>query len=230
MTENAPTYRLGPDFDRKLTGFVEAFLRDGFDRFAEEFAGIEAFVARANTDQSDRDDHDLRRNEKERYLLEAVAFKIYDQLNRMAFNKTDDTLIILPDCLSLHNPNCLKSDEKWGDRCEECIDTCQAAQVVALAGTYGVECVFSKRKLEEQIEHYAGKRKQLGIIGIGCLMMLANGMRTAREVGVPTRGVLLSFSGCEHWNDQPCASEFSMDQLRDILKEKYGSRSQASDH
>ncbi len=230
MTRRAPTYCLGPDFDRKLTGFVDEFLRDGFDRFADEFGGIEAFVARANADQSDRDDHDLRRNEKERYLLEAVAFKIYDRLNREAFNQAEETLVILPDCLSLHNPNCLKSDEKWGDRCEQCTESCQAAQVVGLAETYGVECVFSKRKLEEQIEHYAKKKGRLGVIGIGCLMMLANGMRTAREVGVPTRGVLLSFSGCEHWNDQPCASEFPMDQLRDILEEKYGSRPSSSDH
>jgi hypothetical protein len=222
MAMRIPTYRLGPDFDQKLTRFVEDFLRDGFDSFSEEFEGIEAFVARANADSSGRDDQELRRSEKERYLIEAVAFKIYDRLNREAFNRAKDTLIVLPDCLSLHNPDCLKSDEKWGDLCRLCTETCQAAQVTELAEKYGARCVFSKRKLEEQIEHYAHRSHELGVVGIGCLMMLAGGMRTAHEVGVPARGVLLDFSGCEHWNDQPCASEFPMEQLRAILEEKYG--------
>ena len=62
------------------------------------------------------------------------------------------------------------------------------------------------------------------MIGIACIKMLAEGMRTAAEVGIPARGVLLNFSGCEHWNDQPCASEFSMRWLEDILEEKYGPR------
>ena len=229
MSRRAPTYRLGPDFDQKLTRFAEDFLRDGFDRFSEEFAGIEAFVARANADSSGRDDRDLRRSEKERYLLEAVAFKVYDQLNREAFNRARDTLIVLPDCLSLHNPDCVKSDEKWGDLCRQCTEGCLAAQVMELAEKYGTECVFSKRKLEEQIEHYAHRSKELGVIGIGCLMMLAGGMRTAHDVGVPARGVLLDFSGCEHWNDQPCASEFPIDQLRAILEEKYGKKFPPSD-
>ncbi|MEW5797246.1 MAG: DUF116 domain-containing protein [Candidatus Zixiibacteriota bacterium] len=229
MPGQAPTYLLGPDFDHKLTEFVAQFLDNGFERFAEEFTGLDDFIARANADTSTRNDHSLRRSEKERYLLEAVAFKIYDQLNREAFNRAKDTLIILPNCLSLHNPNCLKTDEKWGDRCQECTDDCQAAQVVALAERYGIECLFSKRKLEEQIEHYAERSGSLGVVGVGCLMMLANGMRTAHDVGVPARGVLLSFSGCEHWNDRPCASEFPMHQLEAILEEKYGNNITPSD-
>jgi hypothetical protein len=230
MVWKPPTYHLGPDFDRKLTEFVAEFLRKGFDTFSEEFANLEEFIARANADTSGRSDGDLRRTEKEQYLLEAVSFKIYDQLNREAFNKAKDTVIILPDCLSLHNPNCLKTDEKWGDRCQQCVDECQANQVTELAERYGIECVFSKRKLEEQMEHYADRSGNLGVIGIGCLMMLANGMREAHEVGVPARGVLLNFTGCEHWNDQPCASEFPLSQLEAILKEKYGKELSPSDH
>jgi len=230
MNGRAPTYRLGPDFDHKLSEFVKRFLRDGFDLFEEEFVNLDEYIARAKADRTDRDDHSLRRSEKEKYLLEAVSFKIYDQLNREAFNRAGDTLIILPDCLSLHNPDCLKTDEKWGDRCRQCTDGCQANLVVALAESYGVDCVFSKRKLEEQIEHYADRSGSLGVIGIGCLMMLANGMRTAHDVGVPARGVLLSFSGCDHWNDQPCASEFAMGQLEAILEEKYGKKIPPPEH
>jgi len=222
MSERAPTYRLGPDFDNKLTEFVARFQQEGYDLFSEEFAQLDDFITAAHADQSDRTDKGLRRTPKVKYLLEAITFKIYDQLNREKFNRVKGTVIVLPDCLSLHNPDCLKTDEKWGDQCQQCVDDCQANEVVELAEQYGIEVMFSKRKLTEQIEHFAEKHGDLGVIGIGCLLMLAEGMRSAADAGVPARGVLLNFTGCEHWNDEPFASEFPMDQLKAILEEKYG--------
>jgi hypothetical protein len=102
--------------------------------------------------------------------------------------------------------------------------------VIELADHYGIEAVFSKRKLGEQIEHYRDRGASLGVIGIGCVLMLAEGMRTAAEAGVPARGVLLNFCGCEHWNDEPFASEFAMDSLKAILEEKHGQAHPPSDH
>ena len=222
MSKRAPTYRLGSNFNRKLTEFAARIQAEGFDLFADEFARLDEFIAAAHADQSDRTDKGLRRTPKEKYLLEAVSFKIYDQLNRERFNRAKNTVIVLPDCLSLHNPDCLKTDEEWGYFCQQCIDDCQANEVLELAEQYGIEVVFSKRRLKEQIEHFAEKYDDLAVIGIACLLMLAEGMRTAADVRVPARGVLLDFTGCEHWNDEPFASEFPMSQLKAILEEKYG--------
>lgn len=221
MAPEHPTYRLGPDFDRKLTAFVQAMVSSGWEIFGKEFEQVDAFVVDAKLDSRDRDDHQLRRTEKPLYLLEAISYKIYDELNREAFNHTRETLIIVPDCLSLHNPDCLKEDDKWGDVCQQCTPDCQANEVMGLAANYGATVVFSKRKLEQQIEHYAGKSQNLGLVGIACLLMLAKGMRTALELGVPVRGVPLDYTGCEHWNDQPFASAFPMARLESILKEKH---------
>jgi hypothetical protein len=222
MSDHAPTYRLGPDFYDKLGAFVDHTITAGFEQFAAEFSQLDTYVASALA--CEHAENRLRRTPKEKYLLEALAFCIYDRHNRAAFNAARDTLIVLPDCLSLHNPDCIKTDEPWGDRCQQCTTDCQAAQVTYLAEAYGIPVVFSKRKLAEQIEHYAGQSGSLSVIGIACLMMLAEGMRTAHEVGVPARGVLLSFSGCEHWQDRPCASAFPLERLKAILEEKYGQR------
>ena len=82
----------------------------------------------------------------------------------------------------------------------------------------------SVNKLTEQLEYHAKKLGDVGVIGIACILMLAEGMRTANEVGIPARGVLLNFTGCDHWNDQPFASSFVQDSLKSILEEKYGVR------
>jgi len=222
MTQKYPTYHFGKDIREKLDGFVKRFITDGFNEFSDEFDNIDDFISCALIDNREESEKKLRTTPKEKYLLEIVAFKIYDELNREAFNKTDKTLIVLPDCLSLHNPDCEKKETSFGDVCMSCTNSCRAFQVVELAKKYNAEVTFSKRKLSEQIEHYVKEMGDVGVIGIACIMMLANGMRTAMDEGVPTRGVLLSFTGCEHWNEKPFASGFQLSWLKSILEEKYG--------
>lgn len=217
-----PTYQLGPDFDTKLTSFVRALLSAGDDIFGSEFQQIDEFVRQAKRDTSERDDHDLRRTPRQVYLLEAIAYKLYDQTNRDAFNHTKETLIIVPDCLSLHNPECEKADRPHGDECGLCTPECQVFEIEKLASKYGATVLFSKRKLEEQLEYHSRKSEHLGVIGIACLLMLAGGMRTCMELSLPVRGVPLNFCGCEHWNKEPFASQLPIERLQQILEEKYG--------
>ncbi|MBU8932902.1 MAG: DUF116 domain-containing protein [candidate division Zixibacteria bacterium] len=223
MKRQYPTYHLGPDFDKKLKNFTESFVKKGFSEFIDEFANVDEFIERAARDDHSSGEKNLRCTPKEKYLLEAVAFKIYDELNREAFNRTKETLIVLPDCLSGHDPDCEKEDLPYGDECRLCSESCQVNHIMKLCESFGAKVVFSKRKLAEQIEHYSETMGDVGVIGIACLLMLASGMRAADDAGVPTRGVLLSFTGCDHWNDESFASRFPTSRLRAILEEKYGS-------
>jgi hypothetical protein len=49
-------------------------------------------------------------------------------------------------------------------------------------------------------------------------------MRSAREAGVPSRGVFLNFVGCDHWagDNKAFPTETAMTRLEAILEEKYG--------
>ena len=226
MERNIPTYHLREDFRARLDDFTQQVLSEGYEFFAREFSQIDAYVERAL-----KDDHgkSLRTTDKATYLLELLAFSIQDKRDRDAFNKASKTLIVMPDCLSLHNANCEKVDTPYGDVCKRCVQTCQGFGITDLAAKYRCKVIFSKRKLTHQLEHYRETMGDYGVIGVACIKMLATGMRTAAEVDIPARGVLLNFSGCEHWNDEPCASEFSMAWLDDILKEKYGERTEKTD-
>ena len=219
-----PTYHLADDFSEKLDKFSDKFIADGFKLFEKEFENIDSFISHAIKDTSERTDHSLRRSEKERYLLEILSFKIYDRLNREAFNKQKNTLIIMPDCLSIHDYECQKTDSDHGNYCESCHPDCMAAEITALAEKYDIKVMFSKRKLSEQLIHHEKKLGDTAVIGIACVMMLAEGMRVAHEQNIPARGVLLNYTGCDHWNDQPFASQFSIEQLKNILEEKYGQK------
>ncbi len=226
MEKRIPTYHLGDDFRSRLDKFTDLMLEEGFEFFSDEFRRIDNYVKTALVD-----DHgeSMRTTDKATYLMELLSFRIMDRRDRESFNSAPKTLIVMPDCLSLHNPKCEKTDTLYGDVCKRCVRSCQACGITELAAKYRCKVVFSKRKLSRQLEHYREMMGRLGVIGVACIKMLAEGMRTAADVGIPARGVLLNFSGCEHWNDQPCASDFSMAWLEDILREKYGICSEKTD-
>ncbi len=220
--KKVPTYQFQDDSFDKLEKLTDEFLKNGFNLFEKEFSSIDSFVAQANSDNSERTDHSMRRSEKERYLLEMLSFKIFDKLNRDAFNKMKHTLIIMPDCLSLHEYDCQKSDEEHGDICAGCHAECSASEISELAESYNCRVMFSKRSLSEQLTYHANELGDTGVVGIACVMMLSAGMRVARENSVPSRGVLLNNTGCDHWNENEFASHFSINKLKEILREKYG--------
>lgn len=217
------TFRLEEDFYDKLSDLTDVFLADGFKTFKKEFANIDTFLKKAKADKSKREDQDFRLNPKEMYLLEALNYQVMDRANREAFNKAKDTVIIMPDCMALMEKKCKREKSIYGKVCTRCASKCQINQIVKVALKYKVQCVFSKRKLAEQIEKIKKRKPSLSVIGIACLLTLADGMRTAKQVGVPARGVFLHYTGCEHWaTKEPIVTETSLARLEAILKEKYG--------
>jgi hypothetical protein len=91
-----------------------------------------------------------------------------------------------------------------------------------IADRHGVEGYFSKRALEKQLKKIKKVKPSLSVIGISCILTLAPGMRTAKEVGVPARGVFLNFTGCEHWTEKPFSTGTTVVRVKTILEEKYG--------
>ncbi|MEW6015427.1 MAG: DUF116 domain-containing protein [Candidatus Zixiibacteriota bacterium] len=216
-----PTFLLKDDFYSKLEQFTSEVLEKGLALFEDEFKNIDTFYERACSDGTARDDHQFRRTPRPFYLLEALAFQLYDRSRRKSFNSAKNTVIILPQCLSLMQEKCQRKKTRYGKVCDRCVPNCQINKIMQLADRYGVAGYFSQRKLEEQLRRLQKKYRSLSVIGISCILTLASGMRTAGELGVPARGVFLNFTGCRHWSDTPFATETALDRVEMILREKY---------
>lgn len=218
------TFRLGDDFYHKLEIFTDQFLQDGFNLFADEFKEIDSFYNKTLDDKSDRLDKSFRQQPKQNYLLEAVNFMIHDRNNREAFNKAQNTVIILPDCLALMKEKCKKERSELGKVCTRCVPNCEINKIMQFAKQFGIEGYFSKRALTEQLTKIKKTKPDLSVIGISCLLTLASGMRSAGEAGIPSRGIFLNLVGCDHWADRPFPTETAIDRLKDIIEEKLGKR------
>jgi len=220
------TYRIEDDFYKKLEKFTNNVLTDGYKLFEKEFGNIDSFYQKTLEEDQNRDAHNFRQAAKPFYLIEAMYYQIFENENREAFNKAERTVIILPDCLSYLGEKCKREREDLGKVCTRCVPKCQINQIMEIADKYGkknVEGYFSKRALVEQLTNIKkAEQSTLSVIGISCLLTLASGMRQAKEAGLPSRGVFLNFTGCEHWADKPFATETAVERVKSILEEKYG--------
>jgi uncharacterized protein len=215
------TYRLGDNFYDKLDSFTKKVLAEGMELFGDEFKNIDQFYETALSDNSKRDDHNFRRTAKPFYLIESLYYQIFDDFNRPAFNAAKETVIILPNCLALMQDKCKRKKTRFGEKCDHCVPNCQINKIITIADRYGVEGYFSKRNLEKQLAKMKKRKPSLSVIGISCLLTLASGMRTAKELDIPSRGVFLNFTGCDHWSDRPFSTETAINRIESILKEKY---------
>ncbi|RKX32058.1 MAG: hypothetical protein DRP46_01995 [Candidatus Zixiibacteriota bacterium] len=216
------TFRIDDNFYDKLDAFTKKILHEGLELFSEEFKNIDAFYLKTLHDTSDRSDQTFRQTPKQLYLVEAIYYQVFEYINRDAFNKTKDTVLILPDCMSLMGDKCERKQKRLGKVCTRCAPNCSINKIMQVADKYGVDGYFSKRKLTEQIQRIKKEKQSLAVIGISCILTLASGMRSAKEAGVPSRGVYLNFTGCEHWADKPFTTETMIDRVEAILEEKYG--------
>ena len=222
------TFRLGEDFYDKLNTFTKKVIEEGFELFAEEFKNIDGFYERVMKDPSKRDDITFIGAPKHLYLVEALYYQIFEYINHEAFNKAEETVLILPDCLALMGDRCKRKKTKLGKICTRCVPNCQINQIMQIADEYDVEGYYSKRALTEQIRNIKKRKPSLAVIGISCILTMASGMRSAREAGVPSRGVFLNFTGCEHWAGKPFPTETTVERVKAILEEKYGLPDQKS--
>jgi len=217
------TYRIDSSFYDKLDKLTKRVLKEGFELFKDEFANIDSFYQKTLSDTSDRSDNNFRQTSKPFYLIEALYYQIFEYENREAFNKAERSIIILPDCMSYLGDKCKRERTRLGKICARCVPKCRIFQIMEIADKYNVPGYFSKRTLTEQLTKIRNSEKSsMSVIGISCLLTLASGMRSAKDAGVPARGIFLNFTGCEHWADKPFATDTAVERIKSILEEKYG--------
>jgi hypothetical protein len=134
-------------------------------------------------------------------------------------------VLILPDCLRRRGEECERKRSRAGMRCTACDETCAVGRMTVAAAKRGAGAVFSTGEHGKQFRRLQrGRFRDLSVIGVACIWMLASGMREAEEAGVPSQGVLLNYCGCEHWADQPHVTDAVVERVVDILDAKARAR------
>jgi hypothetical protein len=220
-----------PTYDLRQLGeglAIYALLNRLADRFLElaetevgpAFTRVPAFAERARL-EAGRDQKYYRRTTRERYLVELLACVVMGRQFWPEFVARRDTVLILPDCLRRQGSACKRKGTRYGTRCTACDPDCAICRMTVAAARHGAGAYFSEMDHEKQFRALMrGKHRDLSVIGVACIWMLASGMRAAEAAGVPSQGVLLNYCGCEHWRDDPVVTDAVVERVEAILAAK----------
>ena len=228
----APTYDLrelgeGSAIYARLDRLADRFLAVAEREVGGAFAGVPAFAARA-AQETCRSEEYYRRTTRERYLVELLDCVVMGRQFWPAFAARHDTVLILPDCLRRQGDACKRKGTRFGTRCTACDPECAVCRMTVAAARCGAGAYFSDMDHEKQFRALKrGPYRDLSVIGVACIWMLASGMRAAEEAGVPSQGVLLNYCGCEHWRDQPMVTDAVVERVEAILAAKAAARASA---
>ncbi len=223
--ESPPTFDLrelgeGLDIYARLDGFADHFLSAAEENIGTAFVKIPEYCRRASQ-HKDHEEYELRRTPLQRYYLELLSYVILSRQFRDDFAEKRDTVLILPDCLAIRLDKCEKKKTRYGNRCTACDPDCAVNEITQLAAKYGAGAFFADMGYEKQFKRMKrGGYKDLSVIGVACIMMLAGGMRAAEEAGVPSQGVLLNYCGCEHWVDDQFVTDTVVERVEEVLRGK----------
>lgn len=221
----APTYDLrelgeGLAIYERLDRLADRFVEMAESEVGGAFARVPAFVARARI-EGGRDAEVYRRTTRERYLVELLACVVMSRQFWPEFVARRDTVLILPDCLRRQGSACKRKGTRYGTRCTACDPECAVCRMTLIAARHGAAAYFSDMEHGKQFRALLrGPYRDLSVIGVACIWMLASGMRAAEGAGVPSQGVLLNFCGCEHWRDDPVVTDAVVERVETILAAK----------
>jgi hypothetical protein len=230
----APTYDLralgeGLEIYTRLERLTDRFIAMAREEVGEAFAALPDFLDRACA-EAGRGEEYYRRTSLERYLLELVACTVMGRQFRADFVARRDTVLILPDCLRHRGEACQRKDTRYGSRCTACDPECAIGRITKAAARFGAAAYFADLEHARQFRVLRqGRYKDLSVLGVACIWMLAAGMRAAEAAGVPSQGVLLNYCGCEHWADTAVVTDAVVEQVEAILADKARARGALED-
>lgn len=226
---STPTYDLrelgsGLELYRRLDRLADRFLEVAAAEVGAAFTRVDEFAARAAR-EPDRKEEWYRRTTKERYLAELAAIVILGRQFWPGFAARRDVVVILPDCLRLDWDGCRReADGACGTRCMSCNPDCVAGRISDVAEAHGAAAYFAERERAAQFGAWKQAYPDLALLGVACIWMLAKGMRDAEEAGIPSQGVLLSYSACDHWAEAPVTTDAVVERVAELFEARARAR------
>ena len=231
MVSNPPREPDPPTYDLREVGEgLELYRR--LDRLADEWVGLARgrlgaalarvpdFAARASA-ETGRDEERFRRTSADRYALELLACLVMSRQHWPDFVARRHTVLLLPDCARARLERCARAQTRYGACCTGCHPRCTIRSLTEVGARFGADGYFAELGHERQLKAMRrGKYSDLSVVGVACIWMLAQGMRAAEGVGIPSQGVFLTSCGCEHWTEEPFVTGTAVERLEAILAAK----------
>lgn len=151
------------------------------------------------------------------YHLNMLGAEIMNRLFKYEYDKRPRKAIILPACMNMHNKKCKSKEDRLGNICTFCNPTCNVYKITKEYPNHEVYIISH----ESTAFKGATKKdsKELGIIGITCVLNLISGGWKSTNLSIPPQCVLLDNVACKnHWLKEDISSSINNHELKLKLK------------
>lgn len=152
------------------------------------------------------------------YHLAMLGNEILNQVNREAFLRTKNKIVILPPCMkALQDSKCKAKITENGEQCMGCTPSCRINEVTRLGKKHGFKVYIIPDELK--IFSRSPSQEKVGIIGVSCLLTNWAGGWDTERLYIPAQGILLDYVGCKyHWDKVGFPTDMNINKLLSCLE------------
>lgn len=165
------------------------------------------------------EDYIFCKRPKTDYYLNMVGAELMNMAFRESFLKTDKKALLLPACMRRNPDYCMAEGDGLDMVCTGCDKRCNIFKYRALGEELGFEVriIPHSSDFSQWLEYFAAG-KNIGVIGVACILNLITGGLEMRKLNIPAQCVFLDYCGCKaHWDVDGIPTDLNVNQLKRIL-------------
>ena len=155
---------------------------------------------------------------REQYYLFMIEIELTNRLNKSDFLNCNYKIALLPYCLREMLSDCKSVSDEIDYYCIRCSKNCYINKISAILKEHDIHpYIWSNIRLKSLVRKLVEKYGSAGIMGVACIVELANGMKSCRKAGVPVIGIPLNANRCIRWMGDFYPNSVDLEELKYIL-------------
>ncbi|MDO5851521.1 MAG: DUF116 domain-containing protein [Methanobacteriaceae archaeon] len=199
--------------------FTKYFQERSQNTLHEYTPNVNNFIKKSKIEHKNKEDIIMCTKNEIEYHLNMTGAEIMNKTFKDNYQKRTKKTILVPSCMKFQNSkNCQAKKGKLGDICTQCTTNCPIAQITKKEETenFKVYIIYHGSTAFKNITKQ--DKKEMGIIGITCILNLIEGGLQAKSINIPAQCVLLNYVGCKtHWDNQGFTTQINNNELKKRL-------------
>lgn len=203
-----------------LTKYARWFTVTTAERLSKYTTEVHEYHLKKLPEHRWKEDYLFCARKEAEYHLSMVGAEIMNRAFRYNFSKTKKKAVLAPACMRDRNAEQCKAKKNSLDLvCTGCSTGCRINQLTKLGKENGfdVHIIPHSSDFSKWLETW-GKGKDIGVIGVACILNLITGGYELKNSEIAAQCVLLDFCGCRnHWDKNGFATELNISKLLEAI-------------
>lgn len=207
---------------REIVGFAIDFGRTSEERLGRSTQRVDNFLGWTLPLRPAREDTVQCSRKRIEYHFNMVGAELLNRAWRREFQACARHVVVLPGCArARQDARCKAQRNETELHCAHCTSGCMVSRATRAAQASGAEAiaVLHGSDFGRFLSSPRLSGGDVGIVGVACVPGLVGAGYRARNRGLPAQCVLLDFSGCAHWLDQPKPTTLDLGDLARALEQ-----------